>query len=93
MIVYSADTATQLGGMDDTTVSSPKPPTKSVSWASTVTSSAVTSSADSPELQEIGFLKHELKEAMKENLEYVDQQDVMHDCYSGSSCYFHCMHL
>lgn len=44
---------------------SPKPATKSVSWAS-----SVTSSTESSEQQEIIALRHELKEVMKENLEY-----------------------
>lgn len=71
LFVYHADTATRLGSTADTDdedssrmFSSPKPPTKSVSWASSVTSS-------SDEQQEIVFLRSELKEAMKENLEYV----------------------
>ena len=67
-LLCCADTATRLGSTADTDdeestrgFSSPKPPTKSVSWASSVTSS----SGD----QEIVFLRTELKEAMKENLE------------------------
>lgn len=66
--VYSLDTATQLGSVDDDKdLLSPKPPTKSVSWASSLPSSSI--SSEDYDQQEILSLRHDLKEAMKDNLE------------------------
>lgn len=61
------ETATRLSVSDDieSGYASPKP-SKSVSWAS-----SVTSSTEGSEQQEIVALRLELKETMKENLEYV----------------------
>ena len=64
-----ADMATQLGNVDEEestpqTLASPKPmPTKTVSWAS-----STTSSYDS-EQQEMVLLRSQLKDVMKSNLE------------------------
>ena len=73
-IFFYPDTATRLGSVSDTddgrstSTTSPKPATKSVSWASSVTSS-VTSSDSASDAQEIVALRQELKESMRENLE------------------------
>ena len=82
------ETATRLGsGVNEDTESgyaSPKPPpTKSVSWAS-----SVTSSTDGAEQQEIIALRLELKEAMKENLKYVHTLDFDSKSSINTSIYF-----
>ena len=67
VVWHCLETATRLSVSDDmeSGYASPKP-SKSVSWAS-----SVTSSTEGAEQQEIVALKLELKETMKENLEYV----------------------
>lgn len=70
--IFCPDTATQLGSVDEEnapqTLTSPKPmPTKSVSWAS-----SATSSYDS-EQQETVLLRSQLKDAMKSNLELLEE--------------------
>lgn len=65
-----ADTATQLGSVSDvddvrdTQSVSPKPATKSVSWAA-----SLTSSTESSDQQEIVALRQELKQTMRNNIE------------------------